>query len=211
MRSLGWYQDPSLPIQYVVHTTNHRYLPTVLFLQFLPETCISPTCRVFGEQELYLIQLFFTKSPPPPPPLLAEEKTADLVRSSLRYLPINQDHPLLTTAAATTTTTTTTTQTKTNPLKPRAPTIKSMPPRHLAPSGAPVGQSGSSGNSGHISITSIRRRIAELIVYGKCHSPSLISSTSCSSLLSLSRPSKQTSKQTKTHQNALICENLFTY
>lgn len=85
-----------------------------------------------------------------------------------------------------------------------------MPPRHLAPSGAPVGQSGSSGNSGHISITSIRRRIAELIVYGECHSPSLISSTSCPSLLSFSQPSKQTSKQAETYQNALTCENLFT-
>ncbi|KAL9532870.1 hypothetical protein SMMN14_03495 [Sphaerulina musiva] len=72
-----------------------------------------------------------------------------------------------TTTAAAAITTTTTTPNKTNPLKPRAPTIKSMPPRHLAPSGAPVGQSGSSGNSGHISITSIRRRIAELIVYAQ--------------------------------------------
>lgn len=95
MRILGWYQDPSLLIQYIAHTTNHRYLPTVLFYSiFLPETCISPTCRVFGEQELYLIQLFFfftksppPQSPPPPPPpplLLLAKKTADLVRPSLR-------------------------------------------------------------------------------------------------------------------------------
>lgn len=69
-----------------------------------------------------------------------------------------------------------------------------MPPRHLAPSGAPVGQSGSSGNSGHISITSIRRRIAELIVYGKCHSPSphLLHLVSFSSLLP---PAKQADQQ----------------
>lgn len=42
-----------------------------------------------------------------------------------------------------------------------------MPPRHLAPSGAPAGQSESSGSRGYSSSTIIRRRIAELIVYAQ--------------------------------------------